>query len=128
MNIREAAESLNVSHDTIRRRIRTGQIRAEKLEGVYGLQWVIDEESLADNKHIIEIVPVKRAIDSNQLMDNIRFTIQDAIQEAIKESTEAQTEEIKELRQEIEALTNAIKEQNAIKDNKGNKFRRWLNK
>ena len=121
MNIREAAEALEVSHDTIRRRIRTGQIRAEKLEGVYGLQWIVDEDSLFENKQIIEIVPVKKAVDSNQLMETIRYTIQDTIQEAMKESTE----EIKELRQEIEALTNAIKEQNA---NKGNKFKRWLNK
>lgn len=100
MTIKEAAEALGVSPDTIRRRIKLGQIRAEKVEGIYGPQWVIDPDTLADTQQIYEAVPVKH----NVSIEKLEMIIQDATREVTAQALEEVLNEIKELRKEIELL------------------------
>ena len=46
LSIKEAAARLGVNPKTIRRRIESGELAAEKLEGANGLQWMIRPEAL----------------------------------------------------------------------------------
>lgn len=115
MTIKQAAESLGVSVDTIRRRIKDNKIRAWKVEGQYGKQWVIDPNSLAEFQQVIDVVPVRTELDPGELLDSIRSTVLEATQEAARLGTlqamEGQNEEIEALRSEIKALREAIEQQ-----------------
>ena len=44
MTIDQVAKLLDVSKDTVRRRIKIGELIAEKHDGPYGLQWMLPEE------------------------------------------------------------------------------------
>ena len=86
--IAQAAEALGVSKDTIRRRIRKGEIYAEKKPGPYGEMYYIKEQDLAQAAEIIEVVAVSRPVE---------------VQE-IKKLFQALHDEIAQLREELEQL------------------------
>ena len=46
MNIKEAARRLNISESTARRWIKTGRLQADLVDGAYGPQYEISEESI----------------------------------------------------------------------------------
>lgn len=75
-SIKEASEYLKVSVDTIRRRIKEGKIRAHKVDGKNGPQWVIPKEELTRNNatQIIEVVPVRMEI-TPEVMQNTLFKL-----------------------------------------------------
>ena len=104
MTIKEAAESLGVSVDTIRRRIKLGQIRAEKIEGIYGPQWVIDPNTLAETQRIYEAVPVKYNMSPERLETIIKDATRDAAKEGTTQAMEEVLKEINELKRQIEQL------------------------
>lgn len=122
MTIKETAEALDVSVDTVRRRIKDNKIKAWKEQGQYGEQWAIDSDSLADYQHIIEAVPVKYNMSPEKLMDNIRHTVMEATQEAARKGTlEAMQEnnkEIETLKNEITLLRDLIEQKQENKKNK----------
>lgn len=115
MTIKEAAESLGVSVDTIRRRIKDNRIRAKKVQGQYGMQWVIDPDSLVDYSQVIEVLPVKTNIDPGELMDSIKLTVLEATQEAARLGTlqamQEHNNELESLRNEVQALRELIEQQ-----------------
>lgn len=119
MTIKEAAEALNVSADTIRRRIKENKVRAWKAPGAYGLQWVIDSETLADYQDLVETVPVRHNLDPGVLMGNIRNVVAEATREVIREemlnTMEYQKEELELLKTEIKALREQINEQQEVR-------------
>lgn len=118
MTIRQAAESLNLSVDTIRRRIKEGKIRAWKVTGQYGKQWVIDPNSLAEFQQVIEVVPVTYNLDPNVLMDNIRQTVIEATRQetrqVIIEAMQEQTKQIESLTGELQELRKLIEQQEEL--------------
>lgn len=107
MTIKEAAEALGVSVDTIRRRIKDNKVKAWKVNGIYGKQWVIDSDSLAEYQQVIEAVPVRTELDPGVLMDSIRLTVLEATQEAARKGT---AEAMQEHKGELEALRNEVKQ------------------
>ena len=86
--IAQAAQALGVSKDTIRRRIRKGEIPAEKKPGPYGDMYYIKEQGLAQAAEIIEVVAASRPVE---------------VQE-IKQLFDALQNEIGQLREELEQL------------------------
>ena len=120
ITIKEAAESLGVSVDTVRRRIKDNKIRAWKIEGQYGKQWVIDPDSLAEFQQVIDVVPVKTELDLGVLMDSIRSTVLEATKEAARlgtlEAMQEHNEELEELRNEVKALRKLIEQQQEDKE------------
>lgn len=106
MNMREAAEALGVSTDTIRRRIKDGKIIARKIQGAYGPEWEIDPDTLAEAQQIYETVPVKH----NVSIERLETIIQDATREGAARAMESVLKEIQELRKEIELLHKQLEE------------------
>lgn len=121
MTIKEAAEALGVSVDTVRRRIKDNKVKAWKIEGIYGPQWVIDSDSLAEYQQVVDVVPVKYNMDPNKLIDSIRQTVEEAaaqgtkkgILEAMEENKQDYTELKKQiilLQEQNESLTRLIRD------------------
>lgn len=107
MNMREAAEALGVSADTIRRRIKEGKIRARKIQGAYGPEWQIDPDTIAEAQQVLEVVSVKHNLDAADLQEIIRVAAQEGTAEGIK----VLIQEMNELRQQVEQLQKQLQEQ-----------------
>jgi excisionase family DNA binding protein len=103
LSIEEAAKALNVSKDTIRRRIKKGEIEAQKLPGPYGNMYYIKEEDLATAAEIVDLVTVSRQLRPQEIKEIMQAVI------------EPLQQEIKELRQEVESLKGEIKQLPAAK-------------
>lgn len=112
ITIKEAAEMLGVSVDTIRRRISDKRIRAKKIQGKYGKQWAIDPKSLAEFQQVIEVVPVKYELDPNTMLELTERTISNSIAEAMQEHNK----EIQSLRNEVQALRELLEHQQEDKE------------
>ena len=112
LTIKQAAEALNVSPDTIRRRIKAGEIKAEKVHGAYGMQWAINEQDLTAAAEVVEVVPVNQSLTAGELEAMLRRLMDE------------QTEEIKELRNEVQQLREELQQQKQL-GNEGNQTTRW---
>lgn len=133
--IKQAAEILEVSKSTIRRRIKSGSINAKKEEGPYGKQYFIPEEELdhavAEND-IIEIGQVNKPISKDMILNELT--------EAINKQNKALVEEVKadinqkfeQQEQAINDLKNELKELKEMQKNEEEKkgifmqFVEWL--
>ena len=113
LTVKEAAEALQVSADTIRRKIKSGDIKAEKLPGPYGVQWCIREDDLAESMQVVDVVPVRGSMTADDLEAMLRTVMQE------------QTAEIKGLRQEIQDLRQEIQEQKVLTTNDNTEKRWW---
>lgn len=126
LTIKDAAESLGVSPDTIRRRIKLGQIKATKIVGVYGPQWVIDPDSLADTKTIYEAVPIKHDLRPEELTQIIMQATEEAAEKgaenAISRYMQNHMQELQHLREQVEKLEKQLQE-----NEKKNIFKRLFN-
>lgn len=74
-NIKDFAALAGVNVQTIRRKIKTGQVKAKTIEGKYGPQYMIPDSEL--DKVIIthEIVEVNKPIQLDQLTDTIKAAL-----------------------------------------------------
>jgi len=93
-SIKEAAKALGVSPDTIRRRIKKGELTAEKLNGPYGMAYYVTENELAQVREIREVVPFNRPFTEEKLKRVVR--------EAVSEEIGELKEEVAELRRQLE--------------------------
>ncbi len=98
LSIEEAAQALNVSKDTIRRRIKKGDIEAQKLPGPYGSMYYIKEKDLAAAAEIVDLVTVSRQLRPQEIKELMQAVI------------EPLQQEIKELRQQVESLQGEVKQ------------------
>lgn len=120
MTIKEAALSLGVSVDTIRRRIKANQIEAFKIDGAYGKQWVINSDSLAEYQQVVDVVPVRYDMNPDKLMQSIRQTVHEATQEAVRQgiaqAMQEHNDELESLKNEVKALRESIQGQEVQED------------
>jgi excisionase family DNA binding protein len=107
LTIKEAAEALGCSVATIRRRIKSGDIKAELKEGPYGETYYISESDLAAATEIQEVIPVKRELDLNQIHSLFTGAMQMVVQ-PLEEKIDQQAELIKEQSRQIETLEKLI--------------------
>lgn len=112
MTIKEAAEALGVSVDTVRRRIRDNKVKAWKIEGTYGPQWVIDSDSLAEYQQVVDVVPVKYNMNPDTLVNSIRQTVQEAAAEGTKKGILEAMEENKQDYEKLQSQIEELQEQN----------------
>lgn len=106
LSIEEAAKRLGVSSDTVRRRIKRGDLRAEKQKGPYGYCWMIPESEIRIAQEITEVVPVNRPVAIPDLVDAIAARLDGKLSEALSTLAEEQARtraEVEALRQELAA-------------------------
>jgi excisionase family DNA binding protein len=100
--IAEAAEVLNLSTKTIRRRIHKGEIPATLEPGPYGDQYMIPADAIDTAQEIIDVVKVNRPTDAT--------TLALVITQAMDERDKGLQDEITQLRQQVEELTKTLQE------------------
>ncbi|ACB86499.1 helix-turn-helix domain-containing protein [Natranaerobius thermophilus] len=106
ITVKEAAEALGVSRDTVMRRIRRGEMKAVKREGSYGDQWFIPASEL-QIYDMQEVVTVQKSMSPEQ--------VQNIMQKAIRENIENMKEELREevredMKEEMESLKQTIED------------------
>ena len=102
LTITEAAAALGVSKDTVRRRIKKGEIVAKKMPGPYGYAYYIDSDQLSSSQEIVEVLPIQRHIT--------RHDLERSMQRAITPLFQRQEEQIQELREELAELRRKIED------------------
>lgn len=107
MSAKEAAESLQVSEQTIKRRIKAGEYRAEKrpLPGKNQYMWVIPRNQINAASQTLETVQTTRQITVAELQEAMGKTIESIV----KEETAA-------LRNQIDFLQEQLKTQQDLID------------
>lgn len=98
VTVEEAAKQLNVNPETIRRRIRKGEIKAQLIFGPHGDQYQIPVNELTVQE--AQIIPI------SQLSPNVVNQLTGIMQQVI----EAQTEPLRQEIMEAKAETAAVKE------------------
>lgn len=104
LTVKEAARVLGVSPITVRRRIKSGELKANLEVGPYGETYFIDENDLAEVMEIKEVIPVKRELDITDVQEVFRNVLS-PLYEIIKEQQkiiEQQNEKIEQLVKQIE--------------------------
>lgn len=99
LTIPQAAQLLNVCKDTVRRRIKLGEIKAEKREGPYGEQWVLPADQFNQAAVIQDVIPLTRQVSVAELQAAMRHVIA----EVVKEETAEMKAEVANLKEQIEA-------------------------
>ena len=94
LTIPEAAERLGVSDATIRRRIKDGSLKANKMPGPFGEQFFINSDDLNVAIEYVNVVPVKHEFGVKELEQLITQTVLKA-QEPLLIQNEALRNEMK---------------------------------
>lgn len=108
MTIDQAAQLLGVSKDTVRRRIRAGELQAEKQQGPYGEQYFLPESQFDQARIVQDVVPVTRSVTVAELQAVMQKAIAAAVTEAVQIETAAIQEQAdkhaQQLQQQVEEL------------------------
>lgn len=104
LTIKQTAEVLNVHIDTVRSRIKRGEIFARMVKSPYGQQWEIPAAQFNAPMHTIEAVTVTKTVTVADL--------QGVLHECVKEQTHQLREEIQMLQQQVALQGQLLKEQN----------------
>ena len=127
LSIQETAEALGVSKDTVRRRIKKGQIHAEKFNGPYGLQYYIPESELSPAE-INELIEVNRSLTPQEIKEVVQQAYAEQ-QGEIKQEIEGLKEQVNKLQKQLERrdqeLLQAIRE---LQEKKQHWWKRLFNR
>lgn len=88
ITIPEAAEILGVSAATVRRRIKDGSLKSEKMVGPNGTQYFIDPEELKVSMEMVNVVPVKHEFGEQELEQLITKVVSQAVSQAMSKPLE----------------------------------------
>lgn len=103
MTIDQVAKLLDVSKDTVRRRIKIGELIAEKHDGPYGLQWMLPEEQFDQARMIHEVVPVTRSVNVAELQALMSQSVSAVVSKTIQEETQGLRSQIESLKEQLAA-------------------------
>jgi excisionase family DNA binding protein len=126
--IKEVAEMKEVSPSTIRRRIKNGDLKAEKRKSRYGNTYFIPAEELDKAVMEQEVVEFKNKVEINknelmneliQALDSQNKELMEKSMDNIDEKLERQNEQIKEQNKAINKLTEKVEE---LKEEKNKSF------
>jgi len=138
-SVREAAAELQISEATLRRRIKSGKIKADLVSGVYGLEYQIPIEEIHPAYQTVEVVEIENQLtmdDFRQAMSSeMKLVIQTAmgeykhvttsLLEAQKILLEEQTEQIKRLTEKIDRTEADWQEKERLREELIQKKKPW---
>jgi len=90
VGIAEAARTLGISQDTVRKRLRAGELGGERVKGPGGFRWVLDLDGLEPEAPSNHTSPELVKVLSEQVLD-------------LRAQLDARTREISELHQLLAA-------------------------
>jgi excisionase family DNA binding protein len=115
LTIKQAAEALKCSHQTIRRRIAKGEIPAKKEATEFGEAWYIPTEFISAATSTVDVVPLSRSISMSEIEKTMAYAVGEAVESAFKkvvnEHTDILRDEIHQLRSELNSHYRRVDEQ-----------------
>lgn len=114
LTIEQASELLGVSKDTVRRKIKKGELSAVKRIGVYGEQFFIDESEINVATEIRDVIPVVRNLSLQDFSNALESALCNAIA-PLQQQIESLATENKALMNELQSIK---QEQERIEQNK----------
>lgn len=113
MTIKEAAQALNVSTQTVRRRIERGEYKARKEVSELGQRWLIPASQIKAAVQDIAVVNVTRQVTLSELQDTIKSALDNMVIESLVKEVELVAAEAvtQAVQQETAALRRATEEQ-----------------
>jgi len=87
VGIAEASRMLGLSQDTVRKRLRSGELAGEKVKAAGGFRWVVDLEEE-------DVAPAEVDQDHGDLVELLKVQVQD-----LRDQLDTRTREISELHQ-----------------------------
>jgi len=118
LTIDQASQLLGVSKDTVRRRIKAGELQAEKHAGPYGEQWMLPDFQFTQARLVQDVVPVTRQVTVAELQGAMQMVINETVHQAVKEETIALREEVLSLKEQLEATQNSLDGHFKLVDNR----------
>lgn len=108
LTIKQAAEALDVSEKTVRRKITSREISAQKVDSPFGEAWVVKETEINTARQVVDVVAVQRQHEIKDLAL--------ALTQFFSEREEKLSEEIRRLTQQVNILSESLveKEQKEI--------------
>ena len=84
LTIEQASELLGVSKNTVRRKIKAGELTAVKRVGAYGEQFFIDESEIDVATEIRDVIPVVRNVSLQDFSKALDRALESALGKAIE--------------------------------------------
>lgn len=104
LTLKEAAELLNCSEQTVRRRIKSGQLRARREVINSGIRWMIPESDVVTANKVVDVVTVRKQVE----LEDIRQAIRNEVAEVVREETNVMQNQIAELKSQMDKQTEAL--------------------
>ena len=115
--IKQASEALDVSPTTVRRRIKSGKINAEKRTTEYGPTYFIPAEEIDQAIMEKDVVEVTQPVDVEDLEDTLLKAIDrknkavaEEVMDKVENNFKRQNKAIKDLTNKVDELNNEIKQ------------------
>ena len=109
LTIEQVAEILDCSKDTVRRRIKTGEIDAEKRIGNFGLQWMVDADKFNKVMQVVDVVPVTRSVSVAELEGAMQKAISNAVASALQAELQPLKDHVQILNDKLDKQDEALK-------------------
>jgi excisionase family DNA binding protein len=123
LTIPEAAEILGCSNATIRRRVKDGSLKAERMVGPNGSQYFIDPDDLNVAMETTNVVPFKHEVGMKELDQLIAQSVSMSLSEmgsivgeAMRVQNEALKKEIEDLHDSMKAMEKRQEERDAASE------------
>lgn len=110
LNIKETAKLLGVCADTVRKRVRSGEIQATKEIGPYGEMYVIDPDQFDIATEIRDVVPVTKQVAIPELVKAIRTEIMAEVKDELQVIKDTQVRMETLMKERDAKLLEAIRE------------------
>ena len=109
MNLKEAAEKLNISETTARRWVKVGRLEAHKENGAYGLEYIVSPEAIDKSKAMNRTPVIIQSNEQTVTVEEMQRMINNAIEKGIYDRMGALIEEgNKSITDEVQALKTSI--------------------
>lgn len=133
--IKQAAEVLEVSTSTVRRRIKSGELAAEKRKTSYGQQYFIPKKELdraITDKDVVDIQEVSRPISQEELKNTLIEAVEGknkALFKGIVDKIDKQQQTIDDYKEQLEQQNELMKDiKEELKDIKKKQNKSFIDK
>lgn len=107
LSLDEVATLLGVHKDTVRRKIKRGELKATLLPGPYGEQYFIKQDDLQIPQQIVDVVTVPRQLSVEDLSKLLAMEIQRQ-NEPLVNAVQIMQKQIETLQQELTAAKGEV--------------------
>ena len=114
IGVKEAAQILGLSKKSVYTKLRSGQLKGEKINTKYGQKWIIEKEQLEDQakikNEVIEAKEINELVSKEELLNELSEALNSHNKALINEAVQTITKKLDKQEQAILAFKNELKE------------------